>query len=90
MPAAPQLREVARTRLGLEVPGDPAAMLEAFMLLGPGAAEEEVRTRALWCGAIYRLHGIVRHRAGVLDGPGRLQTLHHVLRDLFAGTRTVQ
>ena len=85
----PQLREVARTRLGLEAPGNPAAMLEAFFLLGPGAAQEELRKRALWCGAVYRWHGIVRHRAGLLDGRGRLEVLHHVLRDLFAGTRTV-
>ena len=85
----PQLREVARTRLGLETPGNPAAMLEAFLLLEPGAAEDEIKKRDLWCGAVYRWHGVVRHRAGVLDVPARLQALHHVLRDLFAGTHTV-
>ncbi len=78
-----------RTRLGLEAPGSPAAMLEAFFLLGPGSAQEELRKRALWCGAVYLWHGIVRHRAGLLDGRRRLEVLHHVLHDLFAGTRTV-
>jgi len=64
-------------------------MLKAFLLLGPGAVKEEIQRRALWCGAVYRWHGVVRHRLGALDAPARLQALHHVLRDILAGTHTV-
>jgi len=85
----PRIRGVARARLDLEMPSTPATKLEAFLLLCPGAVEDELRRRALWCGAVYRWHGVVRHQMGDLGAQARLQVLHHVLRDIIAGTHTV-